>query len=264
MGALRERLMSPPSAQDLVVLWVFATISSSLSYLGSFFLAYALLRVGLQDRADAMLLTLGVLGLLVSACQLFGRAFVPLPGEPMNFWCQAQANGIQFFGVTAIGWTAYMSCAMVLSLQPGHKPLTAAPSLRDVLIPLAAIGLVSFAFTLTLNMMTGYPLAHIAHWPCPTRPTWLLQSRGTLAVARCACWPVYRLLLTPSSLCSTGRYGDAMLWCWVADEDAGWQLGFYYLPLIFAWLLCLASIVCVRREVSRHTGSLPQAASQFI
>ena len=140
---------------ELTTLWVLVTFSSCLSYGGSFVLAYALLRVGLHDCADAMLLVLALLGLLSSGFMLFGRAFIPPPGEPSNFWCVAQGNGIQFFGVATILWTAYMSLSMVLSLQPGRQPLTSPPSFRGVLLPLMPICLVSFVLALVVNFIDG-------------------------------------------------------------------------------------------------------------
>ena len=49
-------------------------------------------------------------------------------------------------------------------------------------------------------------------------------------------------------------YGDAVLWCWVRANRPVWQLGFYYLPLLLAWAVCVVSLLAVRRQLRRRLG----------
>ena len=47
-------------------------------------------------------------------------------------------------------------------------------------------------------------------------------------------------------------YGDATLYCWVRSSHADWQLLFYYMPLMVAWIVCLVCVACVRHEINRR------------
>ena len=54
---------------------------------------------------------------------------------------------------------------------------------------------------------------------------------------------------------------DALPWQ-VKSSRAGWQLGFFYLPLVGAWTASLTSIACVRKDVARRLHDARRAVIQ--
>ena len=103
----------PPPPAELTTLWVLTSCSASLSFLSSSILSTALLRHGIQTRADALLLILVLGDMCSSFSMLFGRAFVPefTPDDSVkpSLPCVVQANSIEFFGTISILWMAVMS-----------------------------------------------------------------------------------------------------------------------------------------------------------
>ena len=162
------------SSTELATLWILTAIASSLSLVGSSALAHDLLRGGLQTQLDALLLVLALLSLPLSACLLLGRAFIPTEGEPSGAMCVAQANGIQFFGVATILWTAVMPFAELRSLQRGQQPLSAPPTAVGVCGPLIPVCLVSAIFTVAVHSMGGYGDATLWCWIASSRASWQL------------------------------------------------------------------------------------------
>ena len=99
-----------------------ATVSGSLSILGSAFIIASLLRRSeALDRPDQLLIILSTIDICVSFSFTLNRAFLPGPGESPGALCYAQAIGIQFFGVAGIIWTAIMSFSLVFSIRPGGQ-----------------------------------------------------------------------------------------------------------------------------------------------
>ena len=149
---------------ELTTLWVLSTVSSTLSYFGSLFLVYALLRYGLRTRMDALLVVLAGLGVISHAAFLCGRAFIPAAGERPGFMCLLQANGIQTFSIASIVWTGWLSVAELLSIQPGGVALSAPPTLLWILVPLLPILGFSCTTSVVIQSLEGYGDATLWCW----------------------------------------------------------------------------------------------------
>ena len=160
---------TPPLA-ELTALWALATLGSILSMLGSGILAVVLIRSGLEDRLDALVLIFCLFDLLTSFCMAFGRAFVPSPAfaSPSGM-CTVQANLIQFFSVASVLWVAVMSVALLLSLQQGRVALSAPPTLRSTLVPLCGTLSVSFALAVVAGATDTYGDATLWCWVSSAR-----------------------------------------------------------------------------------------------
>lgn len=162
-------------SEQLHALSALVSFSSVLSMLGSGVIVYCICRAGISSRADALLLVLSALDLAHSFCMCFGRAFVPgAPTSTISDWCYAQANGIQFFGVASVGWTAVMSLSLLLSLRPDRSPLSAPPSVSGTLLLLLPLLLLSAVFAAAIDGADGYGNATLWCWVKSTHAAWQL------------------------------------------------------------------------------------------
>jgi len=107
----------PLSAQETLVLYIIAHVSSVLSLLGSLFIVISYLTFPKLRKAN------GALIFWLSFCDFFSSlAYFAIPVANGNDYCYAQGFIIQFFQIASFIWTASIALALYVVIVRNKSP----------------------------------------------------------------------------------------------------------------------------------------------